>query len=93
MGFFGTLFLFLSKGEIMAKTSLGRAYFTDGHVEEAQIQSEDLFLDGLRIKCESGTYVRVRELTGVYKYYKTYVNHDWETMYVKVNNIDHVELK
>lgn len=77
----------------MANKSTGLIYFKDGRVKKIIAYRDDQFLDGIRFECEGGAYMRVRELTGEYKYYKTYVNHDWETMYKRVHDIDRIEVK
>lgn len=76
----------------MDEKSLGQACFTDGHYEDIWSYSDDECLGGVRFETKSGAYVRVW-YDSSYRYYRTYVNHDWETMYKRVHNIDHVELK
>ena len=78
----------------MDEKSLGRVYFKDGHTEEILEAYHHEHPGLLSVKTESGVYVRAYYgHSDSFAYYKNYVNHDWETIYKRVHNIDHVELK
>jgi hypothetical protein len=67
-------------------------YFKDGHTEEILSYRDDEFPDIARFETQSGAYVRAWS-NNTYEYYRTYINHDWETIYKRLHNIDRVELK
>lgn len=77
----------------MLTKNKGLVYFKDGHIEPIIEYTNDEATSVLSFSTKAAFYIRIFHKRQFYQYYKYRVNKNWESDYILIDDIDHVELK